>query len=202
MLPLVRPHSFRLRGTAACLLAVFALGACSGVPGPAAGVIQVAFADDVRVVDAAGGGDPPGSAQAGREIVDLITNWYQGAFVDPAGFGDPSFPDVVRLFTGEAGSRVRGEIESVTIGKIGAEVRSVVPEVADVDVTLYYDDAETPAYAVADVTFQALASLKSTQAPLTISQTGTYFLRRVQSAWRIFSYQARNDQVDRREPGP
>lgn len=199
MLPLVRPHSFRLRGIAA-LLAVLVLGACSGRPGSPGSVIQVRFADDVRVVDAAGG-EPAGSAQTGREIVDLVTDWYQRAFVDPAGWRDPSFPDVVALFTGDARDRVRDQIESVTIGALRTEVRSVVPDLADVDVTLYYDDGGTPAYAVADVTFQATAALKSKRQPLTISQTGTYFLRRVESDWRVFSFQARNDQAQSPEPG-
>lgn len=200
MLPLVRPHPFRLRGIA-CLLAVFALAGCSGMPSGSDPVVRLAFAEDIRVVDAAGG-EPSGSAEAGRQIVDLITGWYQRAFVDPAGWQDPSFPDVVGLFTGDARERVRGEIDAVTIGAIGAQVRSVVPEVAEVDVTLYYDDQGVASYAVADVTFRATAALTSGPTPVTISQTGTYFMRPADGAWGIFSYQARNDQIESTEPGP
>lgn len=197
MHPLARPHAFRLRGLPAILVLLVA-SACSGGPQGSDSVIQVSFTDAVSVVAVSGeepAADPPGAQDEGRAIVALITDWYQKAFVDPAGWRDPAFPDVVGLFTGDARDRVRDEIASVTIGRARTEVRSVIPDAADVKVTLYYDGDGLPAYAIADVSFVATAALKARGNPLTISQKGTYFMRRVDDAWRIFSYQARNDQA-------
>ncbi|HVL89436.1 MAG TPA: hypothetical protein VM841_04285 [Actinomycetota bacterium] len=200
MLPLSRPISSRV--LAVCLiLAAFGSAACSGSPAGSDEVVQLAFQDSVEVV-AAGDAEPPAEARdQGGAIVGLITEWYQRAFVDPAGWRDEKFPDVVRLFSGEARTKVKREIESVTIGDARDEVRSVKPEDATVKVTVYVGEDGRTDYAVADVSFHGTGALKKEGVPLTIVQKATYFFRLESDGWRIFAYQARSDHAQNPPPG-
>lgn len=200
MFPLSQPLSFR--AFCACLiLAALALVACSGSSPGGDAVVQLSFQESIDVV-AASGEAPPAARDQGAAIVSMITDWYQMAFVDPAGWRDPEFPEVRRLFTGEAADKVVHEIEAVTIGDARDEVRSVRPDEATVKVTLHVDDDGRTDYAVADVSFQGTGRLKEDGVPLTIVQKAVYFLRLQDDGWRIFAYQARNDQAQNPEPSP
>ncbi|MGH2830072.1 MAG: hypothetical protein ACRDJM_06270 [Actinomycetota bacterium] len=195
MLPLRIARPARARLLSALMLAALASG-CTGNGGAGPGqVAQLQFAEKIRVVPARGQA-PASAEQEARSIVQTFTAWYQGAFVDPAGWDDPKFPDVVRLFTGDAGERVRTELDSVTIGASRKELRSVTPGPSTIAVTLYVDSDGAPSYAIADVSFQASGTLKQAGPPLRIVQKGVYYLRRGQGgAWKVFSYQARADQA-------
>lgn len=203
MLPLLTRSSFRaLR--AFLILVIAALGACSGSPGGGDEVVQISFDDTIEIVTASGEapGDAPGDARGqGEAIVSMITDWYQQAFLDPAGWRDPKFPEIAGLFAGDARTKVETEIESVTIGDARDEVRSVKPDEAEVAVTIYVGEDGRTDYAVADVSFHGTGALKKDGVPLTIVQKAVYFLRLEVGGWRIFAYQARNDQAQNPPPG-
>lgn len=200
MLPLSRTLSSR--ALAACLiLAAFAGAACSGSPAGSDKVVQLSFQEMVDVVSSGEDEAPQEARDQAEAIVSLITDWYQMAFVDPAGWRDPKFPEVERLFTGEARTQVKREIASVTIGDARDEVRSVAPKDASVKVTVYVDEDGRTDYAVADVSFHGVGTLKEEGVPLDIVQKATYFFRLAEGGWRIFAYQARNDHAQNPPPG-
>lgn len=198
MLPLSRNLSFRALAT--CLILAALAGACSGSRAGGDAVVQLSFEQTVDVVAENEAAQQEARDHA-RAIVGLITDWYQMAFVDPAGWRDPSFPEVTRLFSGEARTQVKREIESVTIGDARDEVRSVAPKDAAVKVTVYVDEDGRTDYAVADVSFHGIGTLKEEGVPLDIVQKATYFFRLDDGGWRIFAYQARNDHAQNPAPG-
>lgn len=169
---------------------------------------QVTFTPTVTVVKAPGAtpsaGDTPSDGSGGSGgsggsngsdgVVAMLTDWYQRAFVDPAAWGDGRFSFVADHFTGQAKTKVLSEIESVSIGSARTRVESVRPDPATVALTVYVDATGSPLYAIATVTFAAQATMKDGSPPLSIAQSGVYYLRREGSDWKIFSYQARNDE--------
>lgn len=164
-------------------------------------VPQVSFAG----ATSAEGEVAPRRANAEREaehIRALLDTWYQQAFVDPALFGDGTFPEVAALFREDARDRFLTDLDVLTIGPALGEVSRVEPRKATADVTVYFQDGRRPRYAVAEVRFVARALPVAAAAfPLRIVQTGTYHLERVSRGWKVTFYDA--DQTQRSiEPKP
>lgn len=190
MLPLSKTFPGYTRLLAVVLSALFSACTGGGGRGPAA---TLRFDPEVEIIAASG--EAPASARAEADrIVGLLTEWYQQAFLEPKGWenADP----IVKNFVGEAKSRIRKELASVTIGEGRADVVSVTPLDTDLNVTLFVDGAGEPSYAIASVVFDANGTVKRKGGlPLHIVQRGTYYLRREAGDWKIFAYTARADQA-------
>lgn len=154
--------------------------------------INVISEGDAPIVDN-GGGD---------EIVVLFTDWYREAFVDPGAWSGREFPKIVEHFTGQARAQISKEIASVTLGSGNDELQRVEPGDSSIAVTVYVDRLGTPTYAIADVKFAALGTLRRRGLPLTIRQDGVYYLRRESGVWKIFSYRTRSAQAQNPAQNP
>lgn len=132
-------------------------------------------------------------------IVKLFTDWYQEAFVDPGKWGDGAFTDLADRFTDDAKASFARDKGALTIAEARTELKRVDSPQGSVKVTIYFQDG-APQYAVADVSFKAVGTMKRKgAAPLQITQRGSYFLRKVGGDWKVFSYKAHQDQV---QPSP
>lgn len=161
---------------------------------------QLAFAASVEQVAGGAKAAPQDKVKSESDaIVKMFTEWYQEAFVDPKRWGDGTFAGLADHFTAEAKPAFTRDVKSLTIAEARTELRRVERPSGSVKVTVYFHDGN-PQYAVADVTFSAVGTMKRSGAvPLQISQRGSFFLRKVGGDWKIFSFRAHQDQV---QPSP
>jgi hypothetical protein len=175
-------------------------------PGAAAppGVAQVAF-----VVAAKGETDtrsaPSKSAltKETNQIVSMLNDWYEQAFVNTDKFGDGTFPDIAKNFTAAAGTSFSKDIAMLTIGDARTEVKRVDPTTQTAKVTVYFSKG-TPTFAIAAVRFVANATMKNSGAyPLKIDQTITFDFQKTGQGWVVTYYsgkQAQNSIVPSTSP--
>lgn len=158
------------------------------------------FASSVEPVSGGGKTASQGKVQdESAAIVKIFSEWYQEAFVDPGKWGDGTFTDLAGHFTPDAKAAFNRDKAALTIAEARTELKRVDAPQGSVKVTVYFHDGN-PQYAVADVIFKAVGTLKRKGAvPLHISQRATYFLRKAAGGWKIFSFKAREDQV---QPSP
>lgn len=195
MTPRHNPLSTHVRTGIAAVALAAALAACIGSGRGSDPVAVLAFEPTIEVVAATDAAIPPKAHDEAQELVRTFTGLYQRAFVDPEGWKDPEFPYVLDLFDSGARGRARAELGSLTIGDARDEVRRVTPAASTIKVTVYVDAAGKPSYAVAAVAFSATGALKEAGPPLSIVQKAVFWLRPADGGWRVFAYQARNDQA-------
>jgi hypothetical protein len=161
---------------------------------------QLVFASSVEPVSGGSKTAPQGKVKdESGAIVTLFTEWYQEAFVDPKKWGDGTFADLAGHFTADAKAAFNRDKAALTIAEARTELKRVDSPLGSVKVTVYFHDGN-PQYAVADVTFKAVGTMKRKGVPpLQISQRGSYFLRKVDGGWKIFSFKAHEEQV---QPSP
>jgi hypothetical protein len=133
----------------------------------------------------------PEAALAASQIVGLVTRWYQSGWVDPDGWSNPAFPQVLADFTGDARVQAANDIGSITIGTVREDVTAVSPNEATLRLTIYSDSSGVASYAIAAVRFDASATPARGGPLVHIKQSGTYYLRPDGGAWKVFSYVAR-----------
>lgn len=162
---------------------------------------QVAFTVAGFQVLSEGKAVAPATAEPERAaVVQLLTEYYQAAFVDPKEWVDPNFTALQANFSTEARATFAQNIASLTIGPGRTEFKRVEPAIAQVKLSLYYDTAGRPQLAVATVHFAARATTDAKR-PVDVVQDATYRLQRQRSGWQIFSYQAKATQ-DTPSPSP
>ncbi|MGZ4188742.1 MAG: hypothetical protein ACXVQ5_02765 [Actinomycetota bacterium] len=178
----------------AALIANFVGGKKKNGPG-ATPIAQVAFVATMT-------GDTNASkkpAQAvidaqGQQIVKMLNDWYQEAFVDPDKFGDGTFSDIAKNFTADAATSFKKDVATLTIGQARTEVKRLDPTVQTAKVTVYFNN-NTPMFAVAAVHFAARATLKKSGSyPLVIDQTVTYNFQKTAQGWVVTYYTAKQTQ--------
>lgn len=150
--------------------------------------------------------DKPGGGAVGKEakkITRLLDRWYQTAFVDPALWGDGTFPEVRGLFVQEARTAFEADIASLTIGEARTELERVVPKRARARISVFFDEDGKARFAVAEVDFTATGTPRADDAlPLTIAQKAVLHLRKTKGgAWQVFAYDAKQNQ-DSVKPSP
>jgi hypothetical protein len=178
----------------AALIANLAGGKKKSGSTPPPGVAQVTFVASVK--GATNGKSAPSGAVTteGKQIVSLLNDWYEQAFVNTDKFGDGSFPDIAKSFTAGARTSFSKDLATLTIGDARTEVKRVDPTTQTAKVTVYFNNGN-PTYAIAAVHFVANATMKQSGAyPLKIDQTVTYNFSKTAQGWVVTYYTAKQTQ--------
>jgi hypothetical protein len=123
------------------------------------------------------------------QIRNMLNVWYQQAYVDPAGWKDPAFPTIAKLFDSGAQRGFAKDVSSLSIGDLIKTADRVVPVQQRADVTVLFASARTPKFAVVSVKFDARVTLKDdAQPPVLLEQRGTYHLTKNGGTWMISYY--------------
>jgi hypothetical protein len=137
----------------------------------------------------------------GQQIVTMLNDWYEQAFVNTDKFGDGTFPDIAKHFTAAARTKFDTDHETLTIGRARTEVKRVDPTTQTAKVTVYFNNGR-PTYAIAAVHFAASATMKQSGAyPLKIDQTATYTFQKTTQGW-VVSYYSGNQTQNSIVPSP
>jgi hypothetical protein len=124
--------------------------------------------------------------EAGTGVKATMDELFFRAFVDTDSWGD--YASAYELFDGPAAERAEEDAEVLTLGTDASDVfEALTPATSTLSVAILTNLKDVPSTAVAEVQFLADAEKKdgtSTQ----ISSTGSFFLRQVDGAWRIFAY--------------
>jgi FlaG/FlaF family flagellin (archaellin) len=158
------------------------------------GVAQVAFVATVKGETDAKPASKGAVTTQGTEIVTMLNDWYEQAFVDPDKYGDGTFPDITKHFTDAARTSFAKDLATLTIGDARKEVKRVDPLTQTAKVTVYFSKGK-PTYAIAAVHFAARATMKQSSAyPLKIDQFVTYDFQKTTQGWVVTYYLANQAQ--------
>jgi hypothetical protein len=132
--------------------------------------------------------------EAGAGVEATMDELYFRAFVDKGSWGD--YRSAYELFDGRAAARAETDAAVLTLGADAGDVyEALSPTSSTLSIAILTDLKDVPSTAIAEVQFLADARGKdgtSTQ----ISSKGSFFLRQVDGAWRIFAYRVdRDDQA-------
>ena len=179
----------------AALIANLAGGKKKSGANPPPGVAKVAFVVAVKGETDAKKPPPIGSVKKeSDQIVSMLNDWYEQAFVDTSKFGDGTFPDIATHFVAAASTSFSKDLATLTIGDARTEVKRVDPTTQSVKVTVYFGNGK-PTYAIAAVHFTANATMKQSGAyPLTIDQLVTYDFQKTAQGWVVTYYSAKQTQ--------
>ena len=173
----------------------------SGRPGGAKTPV-VAFVRTVNVVGLKVPDQPTRQANVDA-IAEMMTDFYQQAFVDPKKWGDGTFPDLKALFSEEAQATFTKEIASLTIGLARSQLKFVDPlPTSTLGVTVFFDSKSAPTYAVAAVKFAGRGTLKQEGPPLLIDQKASFYMARSGDKWLITAFDAEQTQQTPTSPSP
>lgn len=141
---------------------------------------------------------PPGNLkdaanEAGVGVKQTMDELYTLAFVDTDSWGD--YGAAFELFDGEAQARAEADEEILTLGATADDdFEALEAPSGTLTIVVLTDKKDVPARAVAQVQFQADAQGKD-DTTTQISSNGSFYLRQVDGAWRIFAYEVdRDDQ--------
>jgi hypothetical protein len=162
---------------------------------PPPGIAQVAFVASVK--GATDAKSPPAKGaltKESKQIVSMLNDWYEQAFVNTEKFGDGTFPDIAKSFTAAASMSFTKDLATLTIGEARTEVKRVDPTAQTAKVTVYFGNGK-PTYAIAAVHFAATASMKQSDAyPLKIDQVVTYDFQKTAQGWVVTYYSGNQTQ--------
>jgi hypothetical protein len=131
----------------------------------------------------------------GRTLTDL----YVAAFLDPANWRVGIYDDAFDAFAASVRVRARQDGNLLTLGPGGSDLRSVLPVLGELRVSVLLDREGRPAGAAAAVAFAAEVT-GADGAIVEVRSGGTYFLQPAGGAWRVIGY--RVDREDRAAPLP
>jgi hypothetical protein len=135
--------------------------------------------------------------EAGTAVKATMDELYFRAFVDTESWGD--YESAYELFDGPAAARAERDAEVLTLGPDASDVYEVLdPTTGTLSVAVLTDDEDAPTTAIAEVTFLADVRKKDGTSAQ-ISSTGSFFLRQVDGAWKIFAF--RVDREDEASAG-
>ena len=141
------------------------------------------------------------ATDAGAGVKETMDELYFRAFVDEGSWGD--YSAAFELFDGAAATRAESDQEVLTLGTTAAEeFESIDAPSGTLTISVLTDRDDAPASAVAIVAFEATAKTAGGGASTQVVSAGTFFLRQVDGAWRIFAYDVDRDDVEAAEPSP
>ena len=131
------------------------------------------------------------------EVVHALDILYSGAFVDPDVWEGDDYEDLFDSVMEEAAAvEAMGDVGSLTLGEGAGDIYDFVePTVGRVKVVVLTGTDDEPVQAIATVAFSALA--EHDDGTFTkIASDGTYFFKKIDGDWRIFSFDvARNEKA-------
>jgi len=131
--------------------------------------------------------------EAGAGVKETMDELYFRAFVDQGSWGD--YGAVFELFEGQAATRAGSDEDVLTLGPTANDdFASLDHTSGTLTISVLTDAKDAPVSAVAQVEFEATAEAKGGGSSTKIVSIGSFFLRQVDGAWRIFAY-----QVDRED---
>lgn len=143
--------------------------------------------------------DLVGPAQkAAKQVKATLDGLYVAGFVEPDTWGD--FGPIEEAFDAEARDRAQADLDTLTLGTDGAaRYEYVEPEKGTLMVYVLIDERDAPVQALALVNFIGAAEgPDSTYAR--VRSKGSYFLRKTDGVWAIYSY--RVQRADRPTEAP
>ena len=139
--------------------------------------------------------------EAGAGVKETMDELYFAAFVDQGSWGD--YGAAFELFEGSAAARAESDQEVLTLGATaGDDFDSIDAASGSLTISVLTDDQDAPVSAVADVEFEATVEGANGGTSTQVVSIGSYFLRQVDGAWRIFAYDVDRDDVEAEAPSP
>jgi hypothetical protein len=138
--------------------------------------------------------------EAGTGVKATMDELYFRAFVDTGSWGD--YGAAYELFDGQAAARAEADADVLTLGPTANDdFEALNPTTTTLSIAILTDLKDAPATAIAEVRF--LADVQRTDGTSTqISSNGSFYLRQVDGAWRIFAYRVDRDDRSVAEPSP
>jgi hypothetical protein len=132
--------------------------------------------------------------EAGAGIKATMDELYFRAFVDTGSWGD--YGAAFELFDGDAQARAEADEEVLTLGATAKDDFETIEGPSGLlTIVVQTNKKDAPVTAIAEVQFQADAQRKD-DSTTQISSVGSFFLRQVDGAWKIFAYRVdRDDQA-------
>jgi hypothetical protein len=139
--------------------------------------------------------------EAGAGVMETMDELYFRAFVDQGSWGD--YDAAFELFEGRAAARAGSDTEVLTLGS-GAndEFEALDDASGTLTISVLTDADDAPVSAVAQVEFEATVEAQGGGSATQVVSVGSFFLREVDGAWRIFAYQVDRDDVEAAAPSP
>ena len=126
---------------------------------------------------------------------------YFRAFVDQDSWGD--YEAAFGLFEGRAAASAGSDTEVLTLGSTANDDFGALDEASGtLTISVLTDADDAPVSAVAQVEFEATVEAQGGGSSTQVVSVGSYFLRQVDGAWRIFAYQVDRDDVEAAAPSP
>ena len=135
--------------------------------------------------------------EAGVGVKETMDELFFAAFVDQGSWGD--YGAAFALFEGSAAARAESDEEVLTLGATAGDDFDSIDAASG---TVLTDDEDAPVSAVADVEFEATVEGADGGTSTQVVSIGSYFLRQVDGAWRIFAYDVDRDDVEAEAPSP
>jgi hypothetical protein len=135
------------------------------------------------------GGEAEAAADRVRQTLEAL---YQRGFVDPETWG--RFDAIAELFDPLAREQAELDLDVLTLGATAETTGFVEPRSGRLAIVVLTDAKDRAIQAIAGVRFRALAEA-SDGTTVRLASSGSFFLHRVDDAWRIIAY--RIDRDDR-----
>jgi hypothetical protein len=133
--------------------------------------------------------------EAGAGVKETMDELYFRTFVDDGSWGD--YSAAFELFDGDAATRAESDEEVLTLGATaGDRFDSIDAPTGTLTISVLTDRQDAPVSAVATVAFEATAQAAGGGTSTQVVSAGTFFLRQVDGAWRIFAYDVDRDDVE------
>ena len=137
--------------------------------------------------------------EAGSGVRQTMDELYLRAFLDPSSWGD--YGAAFELFEDSAAEQAETDVEILTLGSnANADFESIDDASGTLTISVLTDAKDRPVTAVAQVEFEATAASEGGRTQTQVVSVGSFFLREVDGAWRIFAYQV--DRNDAETGGP
>jgi hypothetical protein len=138
--------------------------------------------------------------EAGVGIRQTMDELYFRAFVDTGSWGD--YGAAFELFDGEAQTRAEADVDVLTLGPTANDdFEALEAPSGTLTIAVLTDKKDAPVTAIAEVQFLADAQGKD-NTTTQISSIGSFFLRKVDGAWRIYAYRVDRDDQAVAAPSP
>ena len=139
--------------------------------------------------------------EAGAGVKETMDELFFRAFVDQGSWGD--YEAAFELFEGGAVARAGSDAEVLTLGSTANDDFEALDEASGtLTVSVLTDAKDAPVRAVAQVEFEATVEARGGGPSTQVVSVGSFFLREVEGAWRIFAYEVDRDDVYAAVTGP